>query len=143
MTISIVRDGGDVDENIKNLIKILFTTSKDRKIKIFIYLSLMGFANVLIARKKFTEEQIEVTSKIIELNPDLAAAHYNLGLLLDDQERYDEAEGEYRDAIWADPDLAAAHSNLGSLLNNQERYDEAVEEYRDAIRADPDHASAH
>jgi tetratricopeptide (TPR) repeat protein len=140
----IYREGrGDVDENIKNLIKILFNASKDRKLNFFAYLSLMGFADVLSARKKFAEEQIEVTRKIIELNPDLAAAHSNLGNMLKDQGRYDEAEKEYRDAIQADPDDAAAHSNLGLLLNDQGRYDEAEKEYRDAIQADLDLAAAH
>ena len=52
----------------------------------------MGFADVLSGREKFAEEQIEVTRKIIELNPDYASAPYNLGNLLNDLERYDEAE---------------------------------------------------
>jgi tetratricopeptide (TPR) repeat protein len=68
---------------------------------------------------------------------------YNLGNLLKDQKRYDEAEGEYRDAIRVDPNYAAAHYNLGVLLDDLKRYDEAEKEWRDAIRADPDHASAH
>ena len=74
--------------------------------------------------------------------PDLAAAHSNLGNLLHDLKRYDEAEREYREAIRADPDDAKAHNNLGSLLKNLKRYDEAEEEYREAIRADPDLAAA-
>ena len=140
----IYREGrGDVDENIKNLVKILFKASEDRKLKIFTYLSLMGFANVLSDREKFDEEQIEVTRKIIELNPDYAAAHYNLGNLLKDQGRCDDAEKEWRVAIRADPDYAAAHSNLGALLKDQGRYDDAEKEYREAIRADPDIAAAH
>ncbi|MHC1599724.1 MAG: tetratricopeptide repeat protein [Candidatus Methanospirareceae archaeon] len=139
----IYREGrGDVDENIKNLVKILFTALKDRKLKIFTYLSLTGFADVLSGREKFAEE-IEVTRKIIELNPDLAAAHFNLGLLLNNQGRYDEAEEEYRGAIRADLDYAAAHHSLGVLLDDQGRYDEAEEEYRGAIRADPDYAAPH
>ena len=81
--------------------------------------------------------------KSLAFNPYLAAAHYNLGLLLNNQGRYDEAEKEYREAIRADPDYAAAHSNLGNLLKDQERYDEAEKEYREAIRADPDYATAH
>jgi tetratricopeptide (TPR) repeat protein len=69
--------------------------------------------------------------------------HYNLGVLLKDQGRYDEAVKEWRDTIRADPDDAAAHYNLGVLLKDQGRYDEAEKEYRDAIRADPDLAAAH
>jgi tetratricopeptide (TPR) repeat protein len=140
----IYREGrGDVEGNIKNLIKILFKASKDRDLEFLADLSLKGFADVLSVREEFVEDQIGITRKIIELNPDLALAHYNLGVLLKDLERYDKAEEEWREAIRADPDLALAHSNLGSLLQGLKRYDEAEEEYREAIRADPDNAAAH
>ncbi|MCK4651579.1 MAG: tetratricopeptide repeat protein [Methanosarcinales archaeon] len=86
---------------------------------------------------------IEYCREAIRINPDNAAAHYNLGVLLDNSERYDEAEKEYREAIRIDPDYVAAHSNLGVLLNNSERYDEAEKEYREAIRIDPDYVAAH
>ncbi len=88
-------------------------------------------------------EAIRYYREAMRADPDLAAAHNNLGNLLDDQGRYDEAEKEYREAIRADSDDAAAHYNLGNLLDDQGRYDEAEKEYRDAIRTDPDHASAH
>ncbi|MHC1599417.1 MAG: tetratricopeptide repeat protein [Candidatus Methanospirareceae archaeon] len=140
----IYREGrGDVEGNIKNVIKILFKASKDRDLKFLVDLSLKGFADVLSGREKFVEDQIGIIRKIIELNPDLAAAHSNLGVLLNNLERYDEAEEEYREATGADPDYAAAHYNLGNLLNNLKRYDEAEEEYREAIRADPNLAAAH
>ena len=93
--------------------------------------------------KKDHESAEKCYRKSSEFNPDNAAAHYNLGILLQDMERYGEAKEEYREAIRADPDNAAAHYNLGILLKDLERYDEAEKEYREAIRANPDDAIAH
>jgi len=80
---------------------------------------------------------------VIDHNPDDATAHSNLGVLLYDLKRYDEAEKEYREAIRSNSDHASAHSNLGLLLYDLKRCDEAEKEYREAIRADPDFAAAH
>jgi tetratricopeptide (TPR) repeat protein len=51
----------------------------------------------------------------IKINPNLAVAHYNLGVLLKDLQRYDEAEKEYREAIRLNPNHAKAHVSLGLL----------------------------
>ncbi len=61
-----------------------------------------------------------------------ASAHYNLGNLLDDQGRYDEAEEEWRVAIRANPDLAEAHTNLGIIFLKTERPEEAEKEFEAA-----------
>ena len=66
-----------------------------------------------------------------------------IGGLLQELERYDEAEKEYRDAIRIDLDYVAAHTNLGGLLQELGRHDEAEEEWREAIRIDPDDVAAH
>ena len=94
--------------------------------------------------KNYNEAEKELRA-VLQINPDDAKAHSNLGLVLYNLnlERYDEAEEEYREAIRICPDLAMAHSNLGILLYNLKRYDEAEEEYREAIRIDPDLAIAH
>jgi len=86
---------------------------------------------------------IEYYREAIRINPDDAAAHYNLGSALQNLERYDEAEEEYREAIRINPDLAEAHYNLGNLLKDLKRYAEAEKEYREAIRINPDLAEAH
>jgi tetratricopeptide (TPR) repeat protein len=89
------------------------------------------------------DEALKQLKEAIAHKPDYAAAHSNLGNLLNNLKRYDEAEKEYREAIRADPDYAKAHYNLGILLKYLKRYDEAEKEYREAIRADPDYAKAH
>ena len=83
------------------------------------------------------------TCLAIKSDPNLAAAHYNLGNLLKDLGREDEAEEQYRLAIKSDPNFAPAHSNLGVMLYDLGREDEAEEQYRLAIKSDPNLAEAH
>jgi len=72
---------------------------------------------------------IEYYREAIRINPDDAAAHYNLGNLLKDLKRYAEAEKEYREAIRINPDLAEAHANLGILLLKAKRPEDAKKEF--------------
>ncbi|MCK4427401.1 MAG: tetratricopeptide repeat protein, partial [candidate division Zixibacteria bacterium] len=73
----------------------------------------------------------------LRINPDHAGAHYNLGNLLSELKRYDEAEKEYKEALDINPDFAEAHNNLGVLLVDLNRKEEAKKEFeiaRDLFR---------
>lgn len=52
----------------------------------------------------------------VDVQPDYARGHYNLGVLLHRQQRYAEAELAYRRALQLDPRNAAALENLGMLM---------------------------
>jgi len=93
--------------------------------------------------KNQAEDGVKCYREAIRINPDFAEAHGNLGLLLSNLKRFDEAEEEYRGAIRINPDYTEAHYNLGILLSNLKRFDEAEEEYREAIRINQDYAGAH
>merc|ERR1711977_684641 len=82
---------------------------------------------------------------IDDLDPTDAAAHINLGLVLQDVRKdYEGAEMHYRKAIKLDPSDAAAHNNLGGLLQTvRNNYDGAERHYRKAIKLDPECAAAH
>ena len=69
----------------------------------------------------------------MELKPDFAEAHNNLGNTLKDQGKLDEAVACYRRALELKPDYAAAHNNLGVVLKGQGKLDEAVACYRRAL----------
>ena len=72
-----------------------------------------------------------------------SGAYYNLGVLLARQQRFDEAEQAYRQAIDLKSDLAGAYNNLGILLRKQQRVDEAEQAYRQAIECKSDFAEAY
>jgi Flp pilus assembly protein TadD len=54
--------------------------------------------------------------RAVEIDPTNAAANFNLGLLLGELGRRDEAKAALRAALEVDPDLAAAAHNLGILV---------------------------
>jgi Tfp pilus assembly protein PilF len=78
----------------------------------------------------------------LRLNPDSAPSHYNLGIALSAERRFDEAASEFREALRLDPDHAGAHNNLGAMLHVAGRLDEAAAHYRRAVELRPDNAEA-
>ena len=80
----------------------------------------------------------------LKIRPDYPEAHFNLGVLLDEMGRAEEAIREQRAAIRLRPDYAVAHMNLGVTLSRVPGgAGEAVAEYRAALRLDPNLAEAH
>ena len=74
---------------------------------------------------------------------DSVFAHNNLGMALAEQNRLDEAIGEFRQVLQIDPLDADGHHNLGNALARQGRLREAVEQFHEALRIRPEHAKAH
>src|SRR5262249_23474210 len=81
--------------------------------------------------------------KAIDLQPDYAQAHYNLGLALRNQGKLAEAEAAFRKAIELQPDFAEAYVGLGLALKNQGKLAEAVKAYRRAVELKPNDTKAH
>lgn len=85
----------------------------------------------------------EAYRRAIELDPGHADALLNLGRLLHEEGRVDEAEARYRDALDADPSSARAWFNLGVALEDLGRRDDAVRAYERALKLDDQLAVAH
>jgi tetratricopeptide (TPR) repeat protein len=79
----------------------------------------------------------------IRKNPDSWMAHNNLGLLLEDKGRTDEALAHYRKALELNPNYAESHSNLGIQLVNIGRTDEAAVHFQKAFELDHNLAKNH
>jgi protein O-GlcNAc transferase len=79
----------------------------------------------------------------LQIKPDLADAHYDLGNTLHELGQLDEAEASYRRALENKPDFAEVYSNFGITLKTLGRLDEAEACYRQALRIKPDLAEAH
>ena len=88
-------------------------------------------------------ESLVANQKSVQLAPQDAEAHSNLGNTLQKLVKLDEAEASLRRAIALKPDYAEAHSNLGVTLNELGRLDEAKASYGQAIAFKPDYAEAH
>ena len=88
-------------------------------------------------RLRKTQVAIEMLQLATELDPDCSDAHNDLGNVLQEAGRLDQAEQAYRRAITADPQHANAHNNLGIVLKDKGLIDAAIATYRRAIQLDP------
>ncbi len=86
---------------------------------------------------------VELIGKALELVPNFADAHNNLGNALKEQGELAEAVASYRKAVSLKPDHAEAHYNLGNALKEQGKLAGAVASYEKAISLKPDYARAH
>ena len=88
-----------------------------------IYLCNKGLA---LCRLEKNNEAIECYGKAIEINPNLADAWKDVGLVLKDSGRYHEAVKCYGKAIEINPNLADAWLAKGLVLKDLGEHDEAV-----------------
>lgn len=88
-------------------------------------------------------EALNANQTAVELSPQDAEAHSNLGVTLQELGRLNEAEVSLRQAIVLKPNYPEAHNNLGNALKEQGRLDEAEASYRQAIVLKPGYANAH
>ncbi len=82
----------------------------------------------------------EAAAAVVPENP---RAHYNLGVLLIDERRLDEADAAFRRTLALDPDHEGAHYNLALTLAARDRREEAVVQFREAVRINPGNARTH
>jgi Tfp pilus assembly protein PilF len=76
----------------------------------------------------------------VQFAPDLASAHYNLGVLFQQQNQLIDAAAQYRQAIAVSPDpfeAAQAHNNLGILYLGLQNFPIAIAELNTAISLNP------
>ena len=93
-------------------------------------------------------ESVAALEQAIKLDPNLAEAHFRLGLAYEALEKREEAESQYKKAVEVykkhldvNPDDFEAHYNLGQTYANLAQYSDAIREYRQATRLktdDPD-----
>ena len=88
-------------------------------------------------------QAIATYQRVLELDPDHAAAHINIGTLYYNRQDYTLAEKHYRRAIEVDPRYALAYFDLGNVLDETGRVTEAIQTYSAALALAPTYADAH
>jgi protein O-GlcNAc transferase len=79
----------------------------------------------------------------VEIKPDYANAHQNLGVALVGQGQFDAAIVHFRKALELKPDFPdITHNNLGIALARRGQFDEAIAHFRKALELRPDYAEA-
>ena len=89
---------------------------------------------------KLFEHAIEVTDKKY---PSFVAVYNNLGVVLNEQMKFEEAAVHLKNAVKLQPNYAEAHNNLGNSLSGLNHFREADIHYKEAIRLKPDYPEAH
>jgi Flp pilus assembly protein TadD len=93
------------------------------------------------------EQAVQALQEAVKLDPELAEAHFRLGLGYEALEKAENAETEYKKAVETykkyleenenDPE---AHYNLGQSYANLAQYSEAIRQYREATKLKDDDA---
>jgi tetratricopeptide (TPR) repeat protein len=98
---------------------------------------------VMYEQQGVLDEAISHYQRAVELKPDFAEAHNNLGNALTSRERYKEALVCFLNTLALNPASVHACNNLGNTLTNLDRLDEALAGYERAIAIDPFHPEAY
>jgi tetratricopeptide (TPR) repeat protein len=77
--------------------------------------------------------------RVVELEPRLASAYYNLGRSLELQAKDEEAIAVYRQLLQMSPDIEA-YFNIATIYVGQGKFTEALEAFRQAQQIDPNNA---
>jgi predicted O-linked N-acetylglucosamine transferase (SPINDLY family) len=86
------------------------------------------------------EQALVANRKMVDLHPEQAQTHADLGLILWRLRRLDEAEASFLHALAIDSKVSDTHTNLGNVYKDQGRIAEAMHCYRRAIELDPKQA---
>jgi len=98
----------------------------------------IGFSVRTVQRNMDYSDPVTFYSLAVHQTPHNARAHTYLGLALNSQGKYPEAEGHFRQAIAYKPNYALAHNNLGISLTGRGDFHSALESFITARVLDPD-----
>ena len=88
-------------------------------------------------------QAMAVYKRVLELDPQHAAANINLGTLYYNRQDYKSAEEHYRRALATDSRYALAHFDLANVLDETGRVGESIQAYLTALQLAPTYADAH
>ena len=133
-------DHHEFEEAVEIIQRIIRNPPKDRT---HISAAFILWGNILSDPEKGKyDEAVAMYQKAIDLSPNMAVAHLNLGILLAKQKKYGKAGAKFREAIKFDPNLALAYLNWGVALDAEKKDDEAGAKFQKAIELNPKDASA-
>ena len=96
-----------------------------------------------ITRNNIWKDNYTLWSDTVKKSPDIAEAHFNLGIAYKSRGQLDMAMAEYRTALRLKPDYAEAHNNLATAYAARGQLDMAIAEFRTVLWLYPDYAKAH
>ncbi len=89
------------------------------------------------------DRSIAQLQAILRQQPDLVPAHFALGQAYFNQQRFSQAEGEFKRVIELQPANAEARLDLGLTYLSEKRAEDAQKAFADLEAQDPENAEAH
>lgn len=100
-----------------------------------------GYAEYLLGDALYRErrfpEALAHYAKALQLQPRLARAHVNMGVIFAEEGAVPEAVSHFVSALVLDPASKEAHYNLAVALQGEGKAEEAMAQYREVLRIDP------
>jgi tetratricopeptide (TPR) repeat protein len=89
-------------------------------------------------RNRVWESPLTLWTDVVKKSPNKERPHSNLGLVLANQGKLDEAIVHYKKALQLNPKYPETHNNLGAAFAKQGKTDEAIEQYHNALQIKSD-----
>ncbi len=104
-----------------------------------------GFVWGMLGAAQLTQgkDALSALQMATKLLPDDAIVHCNMGIALQNSERFADAVASYRRALQIEPNNSLSHYSLGNVFKSLGQLDNAVASYRRALQGNPDFAEAH
>ena len=83
------------------------------------------------------DRSVQAYQQALEVAPDDAEIHNNMGVTLKEMGELDRSVQAYQQALEINPQYAEAHNNLGNVLKEMDRLDESVHAYQQALKINP------
>ena len=116
----------------------------DRRMQAFLAALVLLILGVLTWQQCHIYKNLETLwADTLKKNPRCWMAHTNLGRLLAQQGKSDEAEAHYQTALTINPGDENIHFNYANLLARTGRLDDAVAQYQQALQLAPEKAETH
>lgn len=103
---------------------------------IVIVLLLVAYTAITIDRNQDWKDDYTLFKKTVELSPEYAKGHNNLGYAYIEMGEYDKAEKELEEAIQLNPKFSLAYSNLALAYLSKNKNKEAITQAEHAIEQD-------
>jgi protein O-GlcNAc transferase len=108
--------------------------------KAFIIWNLLGAANKRLGK---IDQAFIFLKKVTELNPEYADGHNNLGVILQDQEKFQESIASFKLALSLKPNYSEAYNNLAITYKKISKLEESINLFYKAISFNPNYVEAY
>jgi tetratricopeptide (TPR) repeat protein len=102
-----------------------------------------GIRSYYRSRIAFNPDDIQLYHQALEIKPDDAQVHLQLGRVLIRQNRPKDAITSYQTALQFQPDNFEIYLELGKALEKEKKWEDAITSYRRAIKLNPDYSWSH